>query len=208
MPDISNIALFMLASLTLNITPGPDMLYVITRSASEGKKSGIISSLGIASGTIFHILAVALGLSAFLLAVPAAYDIIRFTGAAYLVYLGIKTLVTKSQITAGESSSNKKLHSVYLQGLITNLFNPKVALFFLAFLPQFVNNEGNITLQVVMLGILFNISGTVVNILVALFAGKIGKILKTKTRSSRVFKWATGSVFIGLGLRLALLERK
>jgi threonine/homoserine/homoserine lactone efflux protein len=209
LPDINNMIIFMTASLALNITPGPDMLYVITRSAAEGKRSGIVSSLGISSGTIIHILAVALGLSAFLLAVPTAYDIIRYTGAAYLLYLGIRTL-TKKNTTAvfGNEQVKKNLHSVYWQGFLTNLFNPKVALFFLAFLPQFIDPSGNIPFQVVMLGIMFNISGTIVNVAVAFTASRLGKILNQKLNNSSVFKWITGSVFIALGIRLALLERK
>jgi len=199
----------MTASLALNITPGPDMLYVITRSAAEGKRSGIVSSLGISSGTIIHILAVALGLSAFLLAVPTAYDIIRYIGAAYLLYLGIRAITKKntSALPNGEPI-NKNLHSVYWQGFLTNLFNPKVALFFLAFLPQFIDPAGNVPFQVVMLGVMFNISGTIVNVAVALTASRLGKVLKQKLNNSSIFKWVTGSVFIALGIRLALLERK
>ncbi len=208
MPDINNIALFMLATITLNLTPGPDLMYVITRSVSEGKKSGIVSALGISSGTIFHIMAVSLGLSAFLLAVPTAYDIIRYIGAAYLVFIGIKVLLNKNKIDTNPDENKKSIRSVYFQGMITNLFNPKVALFFLAFLPQFVDQTGNIPLQVIMLGILFNISGTIVNVVVALTASRLGKVLKNKLNNSSIFKWITGSVFIALGVRLALLERK
>lgn len=206
--DFHNIALFMLASVTLNLTPGPDMMYVITRSVGEGKKAGIVSALGISTGTFFHILAVAFGLSAFLLAVPTAYDIIRYIGACYLVYLGFKVLLRKNQIAAEDDHNGTGLRSVYLQGMLTNIFNPKVALFFLAFLPQFVEQSGNIPLQVITLGIMFNISGTIVNIIVALTASRLGRLLKNKLNNSSIFKWVTGSIFIGLGIRLALLERK
>lgn len=207
MPDINNIALFMLATITLNITPGPDMMYVITRSVAEGRKSGIASALGISAGTIFHMFAVAFGLSALLLAVPTAYDIIRYIGAGYLVYLGVRVIFSKQSFEADDKKS-KSIRSVFLQGMLTNLFNPKVALFFLAFLPQFIDSAQNIPLQVILLGIMFNISGTIVNILVALSASRLGKLLKTRLSNSTLFKWITGSVFIALGIRLALLERK
>ena len=208
MPGIENIVLFVVAGLTLNITPGPDMMFVITRSISEGSPSGVISSLGIAAGSIFHTLAVAFGLSALLMAVPAAYEIIKYTGAAYLLYLGIKMIVSKQSLQIENDAKPIKMHSVFLQAMLTNIFNPKVALFFLAFLPQFVNSGADITMQILFLGILFNFNGTIVNILVALTAGKMGKVIKTKLSNSRVFKWITASVFIGLGIRLAFLERK
>lgn len=208
MPELNNLVLFIAAGLTLNITPGPDMMFVITRSVTESTRSGVISSLGIAAGSVFHTLAVALGLSALLIAVPAAYEIIKYTGAAYLVYLGLKMLLGKQSLKLDEDKKPVKLHSVFLQAMLTNIFNPKVALFFLAFLPQFVNPAGNITLQLILLGLLFNFNGTIVNILVALSAGRLGKFIKLKLNNSSVFKWITASVFIGLGIRLALLERK
>lgn len=208
MPDISNILLFVIAGLTLNITPGPDMMFIITRSVSESTKSGIVSSFGIAAGSIFHTLAVAFGLSALLTAVPAAYEIIKYTGAAYLVYLGVKMIIAKQSLSTEDNKAPIKMHSVFLQAMVTNIFNPKVALFFLAFLPQFVSGTSNITYQIIFLGLLFNLNGTIVNIIVAFTAGKMGKVLKAKLNNSRIFKWITASVFIGLGIRLALLERK
>lgn len=208
MPEINNLILFVLAGLTLNITPGPDMMFIITRSVSEGTRSGVISSLGIAAGSLIHTMAVAFGLSALLIAVPAAYEIIKYAGAAYLVYLGIRMFFSKQNITLNDKTKPVKMHSVFLQAMLTNIFNPKVALFFLAFLPQFVNPEGNVTLQLILLGLLFNFNGTIVNILVALSAGRLGKFIKLRLNNSSVFKWITSSVFIGLGIRLALLERK
>mgnify|MGYP006364875655 FL=1 len=151
MPEINNIILFVLAGLTLNITPGPDMMFVITRSVTESTRSGVISSLGIAAGSIFHTLAVALGLSALLMAVPAAYEVIKYTGAAYLVYLGLKMLLGKQSLKLNDDKKPVKMHSVFLQAMVTNILNPKVALFFLAFLPQFVNPEGIITIQLILL---------------------------------------------------------
>ena len=208
MISAENLALFMLATITLNLTPGPDMMYVIARSVTEGKKAGIASAFGIAGGTVFHTLAVALGLSSLLLAVPTAYDIIKYIGGAYLVYLGIKILIKKQRIEIDENTKKVSIKSVFYQGMITNLFNPKVALFFLAFLPQFIEPSGNVTLQIIFLGILFNTSGTIVNIIVALTASRLGRLLKDKLNNSSIFKWISASVYIGLGIRLVLQERK
>lgn len=184
------------------------MMFIITRSVSEGTKSGVISSLGIAAGSLFHTMAVAFGLSALLMAVPAAYEIIKYTGAAYLVYLGIRMFLSRQKIETTNNLKPVKMHSVFLQAMVTNIFNPKVALFFLAFLPQFVNPNAAITAQLIFLGLLFNFNGTIVNIIVALTSGKLGIVLKSRLNNSRIFKWLTASVFVGLGIRLALLERK
>jgi threonine/homoserine/homoserine lactone efflux protein len=206
--DLHNVILFMAAGLTLNITPGPDMLYVITRSVSEGRLSGIVSAFGIMAGCIVHTLAIAFGLTAFLLAVPTAYDIIKYLGAAYLVYLGIKKLFAKNNINIEENSGRIGLKRVFLQGMLTNVLNPKVALFFLAFLPQFITPGENTRMQLIILGMMFNISGTTVNVLVASFASRIGVTLKNKLLNSSIFKWITASVFIGLGVRLAFLNKE
>lgn len=205
--EFHNLTLFMAAALTLNITPGPDMLYVISRSVSEGKISGIISAFGIMAGCMVHMLAIAFGLTAFLTAVPAAYNVIKYLGAAYLVYLGIKKLFGKNNIKFEENSDRLGLKKVFLQGMLTNVLNPKVALFFLAFLPQFITPGENARIQLILLGLMFDISGTTVNILVATFASKIGDTLKDKLQHSSIFKWLTASVFIGLGIRLAFLKR-
>lgn len=209
MPELSSILLFMTASLALNITPGPDMMFVIARSTGEGRRAGIASAFGISAGSICHMLAMALGLSGLLMAVPSAYEILRYAGAAYLVYIGIKTIVKKEYTQSESSRTGKSTASAFYQGMLTNLLNPKVALFFLAFLPQFVDHTApSMTLQIIFLGILFNCSGTIVNIIVALAASRMGGILKKRLNNSSLFKWITGSVFIGLGVRLAFLDRK
>jgi threonine/homoserine/homoserine lactone efflux protein len=209
MPEMSSILLFLAATLTLNLTPGPDMLYVIARSAGQGRLAGVASAFGISLGCVGHTLAVAFGLSSLMLAVPTAYDIVKYGGAAYLIYLGIKVLVSRQALQLEAASKTDGIHSVFLQGMITNLLNPKVALFFLAFLPQFVDKtQGHIAAQILFLGILFNLSGTTVNVVVALMASYAGNRFKTHLRDSRMLRWLTGGVFIGLGVRLALLERK
>jgi threonine/homoserine/homoserine lactone efflux protein len=208
MLDVNSLLLFMTATIILNITPGPDMLYVIARSVGQGRAAGIASSLGIAAGCFVHILAVTFGLASLMMAVPAAYEIIKYAGAAYLIYLGIRILITRQTKNAETPIEEASLRKIFLQGVITNVLNPKVALFFLAFLPQFVNREANVTAQIIFLGILFNTSGTLVNVMVALAASYTGIQFKTRIGNSSVFRWLTGGVFIGLGVRLALLERR
>jgi len=208
MPDAHSLLLFMLATIALNVTPGPDMLYVITRSVGQGRAAGIASSLGIAAGCFVHILAVTFGLASLMMAVPAAYEVVKYAGAAYLIYLGVRTLVSRQPKDAETPIKDSSLQKIFLQGVITNVLNPKVALFFLAFLPQFVNRGSNVAAQIIFLGILFNTSGTLVNVIVALAASYTGVQFKTRIGNSSVFRWLTGGVFIGLGVRLALLERK
>jgi len=208
MPDANSLLLFMLATITLNITPGPDMIYVIARSVGQGRAAGIASTLGIAAGCFVHILAVTFGLASLMMAIPTAYEIVKYAGAAYLIYLGVRILTTRQPKTAETPITEATLRTIFLQGVITNVLNPKVALFFLAFLPQFINRDTNVAAQIIFLGLLFNTSGTIVNVIVALAASYTGVQFKTRLGNSSVFRWLTGGIFIGLGVRLALLERK
>ena len=197
--------MFALASLLLNLTPGNDMIYVASRSTGQGVKAGIVSALGISCGCIIHMLAAVAGLSAILAKSSTAFDIIKYAGAAYLIFLGIKTFTSKTSPLKLESVKSSSYNKLFWQGLITNVLNPKVALFFLAFLPQFVSvHENNVHWQILFLGTWFNISGTVVNILVAVLFGKISGVL---TRSPGFLQWqqrVTGFVLIGLGIKVAL----
>lgn len=209
MIETSSLLLFMAAGLMLNLTPGPDMLYVATRSMHQGQKAGVVSALGIGAGSIVHCLAAAFGLSAILMYSATAFMVIKFAGAAYLIYLGIKTLLSKQSALGAPMLERVSLKKMFWQGVITNILNPKVALFFLAFLPQFVNVEkGNTALQILFLGTLFNISGTTVNTLVGLFAGYAGQRLMQSPKAMTIQRWVTGSVFLALGARLAFAERK
>ncbi len=209
MTDANGILLFMAATLTLNVTPGPDMLYVIARSVSQGRSAGVVSSLGIAAGCLVHTLLVACGVAGLLMAVPIAYDVIKYAGAAYLVYLGIRTLTSHQQVKSDRPIKKDDLGAIFLQGMMTNVLNPKVALFFLALLPQFVDqSRGNVAVQIVLLGMLFNTTGTLVNVIVALAASFTGQRFKAWVGESVMFRWLTGGVLIGLGIRLALLERR
>jgi threonine/homoserine/homoserine lactone efflux protein len=209
MPDTSALFVFMIATVTLNLTPGPDMLYVIARSVAQGRPAGIASALGIAAGCIVHTLAVAFGLSRLLTAVPAAYEIVKYAGALYLLYLGLRTMLRPGDSLSAADLGPEGLWPIFRQGVATNVLNPKVALFFLAFLPQFADvRRGSVAAQIVFLGVLFNVSGTIVNLAVALLASRAGLWLHGRLGARSLFRWITGPVFVGLGLRLAFLERR
>src|SRR4029453_4636187 len=209
MIDLASLALFMTATLALNLAPGPDVLYVSTRSLTQGRRAGVISALGIAVGAVVHTIAIASGLAALLRAVPLAYEIVRSAGAAYLIWLGVQALRGKAGPVSGKPLDRTSEWGIFRQAAVKNILNPKVALFFLAFLPQFVDPErGSVALQLVVLGCLFNCSGTLVNIGVAYLAASAGRWLGPRGPCERVFRWVTACVFIGLGWRLALGERK
>jgi threonine/homoserine/homoserine lactone efflux protein len=204
LPDLRTLAVFLGAALALNLTPGPDMLYVAARSTSEGRRAGIVSALGIGAGTLVHITALALGLSALLSAVPLLYDGVRLAGAAYLVWLGLRALLRPAASASDAPPTPAPLGTIFRQGVVTNVLNPKVALFFLAFLPQFVDPaRGSAAAQIVALGLLFDVQGTLVNVLVALAASRAGHALR-RGRAARVLHRITGGVFLLLGARLAL----
>src|SRR6185312_12091363 len=168
MPGPQTLALFMLAALALNLTPGPDMLYVTARSVGDGRRAGMVAALGIGAGTLVHIAALALGLAALLAAVPLAYDVLRIGGAVYLLVIGAQLLFRPRRAGATAAAAPASLNTVFAQAVVTNVLNPKVALFFLAFLPQFVDPAaGPAVAQIVLLGLLFDVQGTAVNVAVA-----------------------------------------
>lgn len=201
--------IFALATLVLNITPGNDMLYVATRSTSQGIKAGIVSALGVAGGCVVHLLAAVIGLSAIIASSALAFDIIKYAGAVYLVYLGVRSILNRqNKFSIRGKVEEKSLPRVFWQGVLTNVLNPKVALFFLAFLPQFVHpDKGNASLQILLLGLWFNFSGTVVNCSVALLFGKLGNWLADKHTFIQWQNKVTGLLLIGLGIKVGLSSR-
>jgi threonine/homoserine/homoserine lactone efflux protein len=205
--DINNFMLFAFASLMLNITPGSDMLYVATRSTGQGVKAGIISSLGIMAGCFVHTIAAVAGLSFILRESAIAFSVVKYLGAAYLIYLGIRSFISKDNVLAiskADPASNKK---IFLQGAITNILNPKVALFFLAFLPQFISvDSANASMMILLLGIWFNISGTLVNIGVAFIFGKMGNWMSGQQWFTKWQQKLTGAVLFFLGVKIALAK--
>ncbi|HEY4876542.1 MAG TPA: LysE family translocator [Puia sp.] len=205
-----NFWLFAVTALLLNLTPGNDMLFVIARSSSQGSKAGIVSSLGIMSGCMVHMIAAVAGLSAIIAKSAVAFTVIKYVGAVYLIYLGAKSFLDKEKnIQVNNSIIKTSYKKIFWQGVLTNVLNPKVALFFLAFLPQFINTKtGNATAQILFLGVWFNVGGTLVNIIVALLFGKIGKLLSKSGRFVQWQKRITGSILIALGIKVALSSRK
>ena len=208
MPNLATLVLFSGACLALTMTPGPDMLLIASRSVSQGRAAGFASLAGIQAGTYCHALAAAFGLSRLFLAVPLAYDIVRFAGAAYLLYLAWKTFRASGVLAGPAAQEPQSALTVFRQGLLTNLLNPKMALFVLALFPQFVRpEEGAVAAQILVLATVLNAIGLVVNGAVILFASRMTRVLGAGRRRSRIPQYLLGSVFAGLAVRLAASSR-
>lgn len=208
MLDFETIMLFITASTLLALAPGPDNLFVLTQSMSKGAKPGIFVTLGLCSGLIFHTTAVALGVAAIFQTSVVAFSILKYIGAAYLLYLAYMSF--KSSSSSSVKADEQKLSSfkLYKRGIIMNVTNPKVSIFFLAFLPQFTNPaSGNITLQVFFLGALFMLCALVVFSSIALIAGKLGSSFNRSPNAQNILNKLAGTVFAGLAIKLALSER-
>lgn len=210
MPDLHTLALFVLACLALTATPGPDMLLIASRSISQGRSAGFASLAGIQVGTYCHALAAALGLSQLFLIVPLAYDIVRYVGAAYLLYLALQAFLSADQAALSAATASRyPVPRMFRQGLFTNLLNPKVALFVLALFPQFVRpDEGSIAGQILILATVLNFIGLLVNGTVILMASRIGLMLSGRRRFRRASQLFLGTVFTGLAARLAFDGRR
>jgi threonine/homoserine/homoserine lactone efflux protein len=209
MIDPSKYILFIGVSWALIITPGPDMLYVITRGVTQGRKAGILSAIGVICGILVHTTAAALGLTLILQTSALAFLIVKTLGAAYLIYLGIKAWREKSTFHLQTSTAIVSSRRVFWQGVLSNVLNPKVAIFFLAFLPQFVDKGGpHVALQMVMLGLTFAFFGLCFLLMVGYSSGKIGSLLTRQPRYGQFLERLAGAVMIGLGIRLALTERR
>jgi threonine/homoserine/homoserine lactone efflux protein len=209
MVDLSTLALFGVAALALTMTPGPDMLLIASRSASQGKAAGFATLAGIQVGTYCHALAAAFGLSQLFLIVPHAYDAVRYAGAAYLLYLAWKTVRSGAVTTSPESGAARHaIGTMFRQGLLTNLLNPKMALFVLALFPQFVQPEaGSVALQILVLATVLNAIGLMVNGAVIFGASRLGRVFSGQGRFRRLPQYFLGAVFAGLATRLAFDSR-
>jgi threonine/homoserine/homoserine lactone efflux protein len=210
MPDLSTLALFAVAALALTMSPGPDMLLIASRSMSQGRGAGFATLAGIQVGTYCHAVAAALGLSQLFLAVPVAYDVVRYAGAAYLLGLAWKTF--RSEGTLFSPTGRLRHHplgAMFRQGLLTNILNPKMALFVLALFPQFVQPEaGSVALQIMVLATVLNAIGLVVNGVVILMASRLGRLFSGQGRWRRLPQTLLATVFAGLALRLAFDSRR
>jgi threonine/homoserine/homoserine lactone efflux protein len=202
MPDI---ALFIAASTLLAIAPGPDIVYVLTRGIAQGPRAGIAAAAGFASGCIFHTLLAAVGVAALIRSSETAFDVVRYLGAAYLVWIGIQALRHRAAFSVEGARDTRALATIFRQSVIGNMLNPKVTLFFLAFLPQFVNAEaGHVGAQMALLGGVFMAVTIVVFSAVALFAGWIGGAIRRRPVIGERLNIFAGITFIGLGIRVAL----
>ncbi len=210
MPD-ADIALFVAASLAVIVAPGPDNVYVLTRGIAQGREVALASAWGMCSGLLFHTTLAALGLSAILARSAVAFSVVKYAGAAYLIYLGMRALLGKEGASLVEEAPMTRLRSFFVRGLTMSLLNPKVAVFFLAFLPQFADpagEPGGAALQLLALGLVFALLSVLVFSAIALFASILGDRLSRNPRFANVLRWLTGCVLVGLGVRLGLSGRQ
>jgi threonine/homoserine/homoserine lactone efflux protein len=202
--------LFVLSGLLLNITPGPDTLYIVGRSSMQGRRAGAVAALGIGAGTLVHICAAALGLSALLAASATAFTALKIIGAVYLLYVGLGLIRSAGSIHSSTTAPPVRvapLRIIFVQGFLTNVLNPKVALFFLAFLPQFVDSDATSkALAFLFLGAIFNFNGTIWNLSVAQLATQISSRLEPGIAVKQWFNRCVGGIFVLVGLRLALVN--
>jgi len=200
--------LFVLSGWLLNITPGPDTLYIVGRSSALGLRAGAVAALGIGTGILVHVCAAALGLSAILAASATAFSVVKLIGAAYLVYVGVSLVLSKSSSESSAINSGNRLvtmRAIFLQGFLTNVLNPKVALFFLAFLPQFVMPDApSKPVSFLFLGAIFDFNGTLWNLCLAWSTARISSRFAAGDRFKKWFNRCVGSLFIFVGIRLAL----
>lgn len=200
----ANFPFFFTATLAFLLMPGPAVLYVVTRSVDQGRKAGLVSVLGLQTGALVHVFAAALGLSAILVTSALAFDVVKYLGAAYLIYLGIRKFMERDKAESAETIKHDTLRRVYSQGIIVSILNPKTALFFFAFLPQFVDSaRGYVPLQMFILGVIFVVMALTTDSLYALAAGTVGRFLRGNLRYLRFQRYFSGTVYIGLGLATA-----
>ena len=200
--------LFLTASLVVIVAPGPDNILVLTRGISQGRKAAVASAAGASLGLVCHSLFAAAGLSAILAQSAVAFALVKYAGAAYLIYLGAKALLSREGFAVPGGGRTIRLRSVFVQGVASNIMNPKIAVFFLAYLPQFADpTTGSMGPQLLLLGLAFALLTLLVFSVLGYFSGSLGDTLERRPRLSDALRWFTGGVFIALGLRLALPER-
>jgi threonine/homoserine/homoserine lactone efflux protein len=202
-PDSDTLALFAAAALALLVVPGPAVLYIVTQSAEHGRLAGLVSVAGVHLGTLVHVAAAAVGLSALIVSSAVAFSTVKYAGAAYLIYLGVRRLLVREPAPDLPARAGT-LNSLFWQGAVVNVLNPKTALFFLAFLPQFVDPSATVWTQIVVFGVSFVLLGFASDGLYALAAGTVGGFVRGRRRAMR---YASGSVYVGLGAATALAKR-
>jgi threonine/homoserine/homoserine lactone efflux protein len=202
-PD--KLALFIISSLALLIVPGPAVLYIVTRSLSQGRAAGLVSMAGVNAGALTHTVAAALGLSAILVSSALAFNVVKYVGAAYLIFIGVQQFLSRKGALETAEVKQDSLGRIFTQGYVVSIFNPKLALFFFAFLPQFVDpNHGAVTAQMLFLGLTFVVLAALSDGAWALLSSSLGRWLKRNPRFASRQKYVSGSVYVGLGVTAAL----
>ena len=205
LPDPGTLALFAGAAIVLLVVPGPAVLYIVTQSIEHGRNAGLVSMLGVQAGALVHVAAAAFGLSALLVSSATAFNVVKYAGAAYLVFLGLRKLLARERFETTGERPPRRLDRVFAQGVVVNVLNPKAALFFFAFLPQFVDVEaGSVGLQMALLGLFFILIAVVSDGLYALAAGTASDWLRGSRGFVRAERWVSGTVLVALGVTAAL----
>jgi threonine/homoserine/homoserine lactone efflux protein len=208
MPDPSRLALFVGAALLLLVVPGPSVLYIVTQSVSHGRRAGIVSVAGITTGTLVHIAAATVGLSALFASSALAFDVVKYLGAAYLIAVGIRRLAGWERDAGPRARDTRDLGRLYRQGIVVNTLNPKTALFFLAFLPQFVDpDRGPVALQAAVLGAVFVVVATVSDSTYAVVTAAVADRVRGSSRARQVRRYLSSSIFVALGVTAATAHR-
>ena len=208
MPGISLLG-FIVAALVLLLTPGPGVMYIVARSIGQGSRAGLVSVLGLSAGALVHVAAAAAGISTILLASATAFGLVKAAGAAYLIYLGIRTLLARGAVASTEVCTPRSSRRLFADGVLVSVLNPKIALFFLAFLPQFVDPaRGPVARQVLLLGLLYVALALVTDSGYALLAGSLRHRLRDRALQGPLPRYISGSVYLGLGVGTALTGRR
>ena len=203
-PSHSSLLLFVSAAMVLLAIPGPAVLYILGRSIGQGRRAGVVSALGIGVGTLVHVAAAAIGLSALLVSSATAFSLVKYLGAAYLIYLGVQKLRREDSFEAAGQTERAKLSRIFGQGIVVNILNPKTALFFFAFLPQFVDpTRGKVAVQILFLGVLFAVMGVMSDSVWALSSGTVAHWLRRDKRWMRTQRYVSGGMLISLGVATA-----
>jgi threonine/homoserine/homoserine lactone efflux protein len=212
MPTFQTVLLFMATALALNLTPGPAILFILSRCLGQGRTAAVVSVFGLATASIVHAVAAAFGLSALFAYSPIAFDVIKYCGAAYLIYLGVSGFFKGGIggiIARADNNIRPSLVTIYWQGLLTDLLNPKLLLFFFSFLPQFVDpTRGEPRVQMLVLGFVFQLTGVPTNSAVAFAGGALARLLARRPTWARIQNWCASTILIGLGIRLAFSDQR
>jgi threonine/homoserine/homoserine lactone efflux protein len=208
-PDGSSLLAFIATALVVLVIPGPGVLYIVARSLAQGHRAGVISVLGLSAGALVHVLAATAGLSAILLASAAAFSAVKLLGAAYLIYLGLRTLCSSTVFDDVVGGAPRSAQRLFTDGVVVSVLNPKIAVFFVAFLPQFVDaNAGHVTQQLLALGLIYVVLALVTDGSYALLAGSLRHVFGSRFVRGPLPRYASGAVYLGLGVTTALTDRR